>query len=391
MEASHASNLPMNSLLNNATFKRLAEEFNQFCPFEAAGMVRAEIRHGYFLSYMIDPRKAHGFHDRITSAFLQVALKQSPAELKRMLRSNAGSVQVRREWKRIDVLLVLPASKLVVAVELKIDAFQSEHQLAEYRATVEREWPVKQGWSHKFLFLTKRGEVSNDAWDDLHMGLLVAGLEKCLSDNDDAPGAGMLRDYTKMMRRHHVGNDLTTEMARKLWSEHGEVLDFLVRNRPMPIKDLFSTLKETAGTLAEAASTPTMSIEEDTHASGIIRFGIKEWDSLKGFKSAADWTDTARLILLELKPNAGGIDAFAYIAPSKDSARKRFASKLAKAGLVPKTVAEGDGWGLLARAELFRAVDVLGFQQEDAYSAVSHAFSQFAARVFESFDPVLSP
>jgi hypothetical protein len=377
------------ALFGSDEFRRLAAGFNQFCPFEATGMVRAEIRHGYFLSYMLDPRRPHGFADRVTSAFLQAALEQSSDAIDKMLGVNGGSLQVRREWRRIDLLVVLPVSKLVVAVELKIDAFQSDRQLADYRATVEREWPVRQGWNHKFIFLTKRAEVSNDNWDDLPMVSLVTRLEGCVTGDETAPGAGMLRDYVRMMRTHHVGNDLTIELARKLWSEHGEVLDFLVRNRPMPIRELFNSLKDAAESMAETASTPTMLIQEDDHAPSIIRFGIKEWDSLKSFMTAADWTTSARLILLELKPTVGGIDAFAYIAPSKDSARKRYAAKLAKAGLVPKTVAEGEGWGLLAKAELFRAVDVLGFEQEDAFNAVTHSFSQFAARIYESFNPVL--
>ncbi len=35
-------------------------------------------------------------------------------------------VEVRREWRNIDLLLIVPGAKLVVAIELKIGASQSK-------------------------------------------------------------------------------------------------------------------------------------------------------------------------------------------------------------------------------------------------------------------------
>lgn len=352
-------------------------------------MVRAEIRHGYFLAYMINPRKPHGFGDRIIRAFLEAALDNTSEEVAEIARLNLGSVQVRREWNRVDLLVILPVSKIIVAVELKIDAFQSDHQLADYRAKVQGEWPSAWGWRHEFLFLTKRGEVSKDNWRDLPMAMLISRLEAHSSEDDEAPGATMLRDYTRMMRRHHVGDELTVELARKLWSEHGDVLDFLAKNRPMPIRALLEALKETGAQIAESASVAGMTIVEDTHATSIVRFGISEWDSVKGFNSAPSWTPSKRIILLEMKPSPSGIDAFAFMGPSKTAARKQISVRLNKAGLIPQTAAEGEGWSLLLKAEIFRPVDPLGFELDEAISAVSQSFSQFASRLFEGFDPVI--
>ncbi|MFL0694680.1 MAG: PD-(D/E)XK nuclease family protein [Agrobacterium tumefaciens] len=57
-------------LVNDDEFRRLENEFDQFCPFEALGMVRSEVRHGNFLAYLLDPGRPHGFHTDVLRAFL---------------------------------------------------------------------------------------------------------------------------------------------------------------------------------------------------------------------------------------------------------------------------------------------------------------------------------
>ncbi len=379
------------TLLTSNEFQKLSGRFNQFCPFEATGMVRAEIRHGSFMAYMLDPRKPHGFGSRLLQAFLEAALHLNANDARKLVERNEGHVQIRREWRDIDLMIILGVSKQVVVVELKIDAFQSAHQLATYREIVEVNWLPAEGWQSTFLFLTKRGELSNDNWTDLRLKALMTKFDVVAAEERSAPALEYLRYYLSMMRRHHVGDDLTEELARKLWAQHGEALDFLVRHRPMPIREMFLALKDRASEVAAAASNTDMTVVEEEHSTSIIRFGIQEWDKIRGFKSADDWTTSRRLILLEIKFDASGIDAYAYIAQSENSARARILSNLFKSKLISKSAAESDGWASLISAEIFRPTDVYGFEREEALAAVGLAFAQFAARVFDRFDPVLRP
>jgi hypothetical protein len=187
------------------------------------------------------------------------------------------------------LLIILPVSKRVVVVELKIEAFQSDHQLSNYRHIVESNWSYAEGWKHTFLFLTKRGEASNDNWHDLCLGSLIRRFESVLEEGLSPPAAETFRSYVAMMWRHHVGDELTTELARKLWSEYGETLDFLVRNRPMPIRQMFTALRDRAAGLAIDASNAEMTIVEEDHTSSIIRFGVAQWDKVLRFKTADGW------------------------------------------------------------------------------------------------------
>jgi hypothetical protein len=56
-------------------FAKLEQILDIFCPFEAVGMVRQEIRHAHFLAYYLDPNRPHGFGDACLRAFLTKAIE----------------------------------------------------------------------------------------------------------------------------------------------------------------------------------------------------------------------------------------------------------------------------------------------------------------------------
>jgi hypothetical protein len=73
------------------------------------------------------------------------------------------TVEVRREWRNIDVLLVLTmpdGDQWIVCIENKVHHHQSEGQLAGYRAVVEQEFP--NAVRRIFIFLTKNPEPPDD-------------------------------------------------------------------------------------------------------------------------------------------------------------------------------------------------------------------------------------
>lgn len=50
-------------------FRLLEQKISQFCPFEAIGMVRQEIKHAHFLSFILDPNRPHPFKDNFFESF----------------------------------------------------------------------------------------------------------------------------------------------------------------------------------------------------------------------------------------------------------------------------------------------------------------------------------
>ena len=57
-------------ILGSDSFQQFESMTDQFCPFEATGMISQEIRHSHFLSYILDPNRPHEFGHLLLKEFL---------------------------------------------------------------------------------------------------------------------------------------------------------------------------------------------------------------------------------------------------------------------------------------------------------------------------------
>ena len=235
----------ISALISDSSFLQINSRFSRFCPFEAVGMVRAEIRHSNFLGYILNPFRPHGFDTALLGAFLKRALSKS--EVNWIEYETLRDAEIRWDWRNIDLLILLPKARRVIAIELKIDASQSHGQLEKYRRIIEASWPACDGWKCEYLFVTKHEETPNDAaWTKFKLHELVDAFE-VVAESDayrHALAIGILRSYILMMRRHHLGDRELERLARELWSRHGEALAFIVDSRPGPLQEMLDQIRD---------------------------------------------------------------------------------------------------------------------------------------------------
>lgn len=296
----------------NPAFDELEAAFDRFCPFEAVGVIRQEIRHGHFLEYVFSPQRPHGFGTDCLQAFFHAAANAasaeepidnfSPLDIHLM---ELDTAVVRREWRNIDLLIEVRSHKLIVAVELKIDATEHSGQLKRYRETVASQWPRSEGWNQVFVFLTKRGDDpssdNGEGWLTLELEAVTAEMQKLVEREVGASDARrLLQSYIDMLRRHHLSNERLEELASKLWAEHGAALEYLVERRPDSVAELFRQLytdrERLAARMSEAADTE---IVPDHCTPSMLRFAVTAWDDLPDYLSA-DWTASKRHLLIEI-------------------------------------------------------------------------------------------
>lgn len=336
----------------NVDFEVVEKSREVFCPFEAVGMVRQEIKHGHFLAYCLDPQRPHGFGSECLRALMRAAAHAQ--------RSSEGKVatghitpldvhlmdfeqaQIRREWRSIDLLAVVSDEKLVVAIELKIDAGEHSGQLRRYRDTVTEEWPVSSGWRHVFLFLTKHGDdASNDdgdGWLTLPLDSVARHFDEVVRKQVGAPDARtLLAAYLSMLRRHHLPDEKLEELAAKLWSQHREALEFLMERRPDSGEGVFGQLFQVRQELAEKMSVASaLEIVPDDSTLSILRFAVRDWDGLPDFLTAENWTSSNRIILIELQRNNEKTNVRIRFAlgPGKHATRLRYYDTLLNSGVL---------------------------------------------------------
>ena len=145
----------------------LPDDFPAFSVFRALRVERHEVRHSNFLAWLINPRESHLqgtlFLRFFLDAVANIAGEQRPVAVKlKGPEAISGSVEVSRESDRVDLRIVLPVAKVVIAIENKIFASEQIGQLSRYAESIQRDFG---GWDSVFLYLTLDGDLpSDDRW-----------------------------------------------------------------------------------------------------------------------------------------------------------------------------------------------------------------------------------
>lgn len=385
-------------VVDSPEFKELERRRLGYCPFEALGMVNAEIRHSNFLASMMDPYGPHGLGSSLLREVLdgivaEVGEVAGVSRLKLHLL-DLDDADIRREWSRIDLLVAFPKAKLVVVFELKIGAGESEGQLSTYRAAVERNWPSegKGPWRHQFLFLTRDGKTPSDqAWSPVTYDIIIDAIRRVLvrSAGGEPMARAMLEAYAKMLRKHHMDDRELSELARSLWSRHGQALDYLMGQRPDGLVSLGPIVLERQKAIAELASLPTLHLEPEESTKVYIRFCIREWEGLSAGATHTSWISTGRMLIIELQFWSRGVKAVLILGPGPTDMRERY-FELAKPGMSRASGKLSPSLKTLASAWVLSDEDI----DEDPEAAITKMvdnLKSFLAGPISIFDRLFQP
>ncbi len=306
--------------------KTISHQMKVFCPFEAVGMVRQEIRHTNFLAYILDPNRPHGFGTLFLEAFITLLTNEAIPK-SRMLRA-----RVQRELMNIDLLIEIPPEDsgkgLVIAVEVKIDAGERRDQLRDYERRVQKRWPQSAAF---FGFLTTDGRQgatsSGKFWRPIRWTDLIGVLDRALELEKlgaSTPGLEMYTSYGCMMRRHGMVDKISStpldDAVAALWSQHREALEYIFENRPDPISGLMRRIRKNMDEMAKLLGAALgITAKPASSTATYLRFSFPELearypDLCKGRKQWAG--DSASIILLEIYRTEYGITAAIVVGPA---------------------------------------------------------------------------
>lgn len=242
-------------VVENDELLELEERIGRFNIFDALGVARAEIRHSNFLAWLLDPAESHGQGDLFLKALLMDMLKRAPRDLRPMSPAELDGVSltdvdIRREWRSIDLLIESHAPRLVVAIENKVDSDEHADQLQRYESTVRA---VAQGGPPPlFVFLTPRGEPASDSdWVSYSYQALHHTLSRVAETNKGNLGqdvAGFLEHYLRLIGTRFMDDTKIVALCRHIYKTHRDAIDLIVEHAAggNPIMD---ALRDSFGTM----------------------------------------------------------------------------------------------------------------------------------------------
>lgn len=310
-----------------------------FCPFEAIGMIRQEIRHSNFLGFILDPTKPHGFDDLflvslVSELILQAEEGQFDVGLLDVHLMDFSQAKVYRERSNIDILIEVEGSKsgtqkrLVIAIELKIDASESKDQLSKYKKYVDSTYPSEE-WDHGYIFLTKNGIDSSGKnqkhWVPISIGDLVNRFDDSIESSGISNKAvDLYRDYSAMIRKNVLEDPELEKLAKLLWAKHSGALEFLMERKPDLQGEVFDQLKSKSNIIIDRIkSLSSFELVPDTSSPRLLRFIVKEWVEIDGFcNENKSWVASGALIAIELADWGQGLVKVSYVlGPGEDMLR----------------------------------------------------------------------
>ncbi len=227
-------------LVGNRELEELSARLNQFNILRVLRIEKAEIRHSNVLGWLLDPRESHGLGDAFVRRFITTLLMDneqadfglSSATVELM---DLVDVEVRREWRNIDLLIHSRGNGLVILIENKIRARESKGQLLKYREAVRRSFPDAAVVIP--VFLTLEGDDPSEeaqgsgyiAWS--HAALYRAATEVVEQQKNRIPqdAQTFLRHYLDTLRRESMQDKELEDLCKSIYRKHKGAIDLIVK------------------------------------------------------------------------------------------------------------------------------------------------------------------
>src|ERR1051326_4964322 len=206
----------------------LEEQIGRFNIFDALGIARVEIRHSNYLAWLLTPGESHGQGDLFLKAVVMDVLRKarqqdlrppvSPVELD---GAELRGVEVRREWRSLDLIITCDQPRFVIAVENKIDSGEHDNQLQRYEDVLRQEFP-----NHPRLcvYLTPDGDDASGAdwvsysYADLHQAILRTRKANVGAIGGDT--AVFLDHYLSLIGNRFMENPDIDKLCRQIYANH---------------------------------------------------------------------------------------------------------------------------------------------------------------------------
>lgn len=231
--------------LETEAFKKFESNRTGFNIFKALGVGDYEIRHSNMLAWLMDPHEKHNLKGWFQKSIVLKIQKANPERydcLSVLTDNDFASSCVRREEEYRDIQIEFPNAKIVLVIENKWNAGESEGdsdedgQLKKYKRAIDSQFG--DDWQRAFVFLTPEGRPpsrKNQAdWGVLGYGA-VREILVCLLNGkfvaEDMSIKTFIEHY-KAIIEERIGcmNSEEEKLCEEIYTKHHEAIELVLRH-----------------------------------------------------------------------------------------------------------------------------------------------------------------
>ncbi|WP_341201111.1 PD-(D/E)XK nuclease family protein [Planomicrobium okeanokoites] len=269
----------ISQLEHSKEFAKLHQKFHQFNPLKVLRVDQFEIRHSNILAWLLDPNETHQlggfFLKKILTRLIMRAENEGKGEgidFLSFLHSSFHDAEVAREVKThtnrlIDLLVHVPSQKLVLVIENKFHAGESDGQLADYLAYAKRRFP-ESGYTILPIFLTLANEEpSEDTYLLLGYEDVLKIIEQHLEFNKETTADAIhdfLSFYIEVLKEQLVHDEEAVQLALEVYEGNKSAIDFLFlsQNKNFKKQAIYKGIYKQMGEFSDREKTALRKIYE---------------------------------------------------------------------------------------------------------------------------------
>ncbi len=373
-------------LLQNQELEKLESLIAEFNVFETLDAVRAEIRHSNMLAWLMNPNANHGLGDQFLRLFLKYLFANNRDSIKSEITFfdievfNLDDIEIRREWNRIDLLLISESNKLIVTIENKVGTEEHSNQLKRYFDIVTKEFP---DYRKLFVYLTPDSLTPSDEqnWIIFDYSTVYSILKSLLESRKNSLSNSIfdfLTQYCTVLRRYIMPDSEIEEICKKIYQKHQQALDLIFQYKP----DIESEVSEIVQDLVKKYSNLVL----DGAGKTIIRFTSKALDELVP-KKGEGWVSSNRILLFEFSNYYKRGVIRLYIGPGDNEIRNRLHT-IAKMDTRLFNISDrklGSKWLAIYQKEYLKTKD---YEESDVVELGDSIAKKFAAFISEDLPKI---
>lgn len=374
-------------ILNNPELEKLEGMLSDFNLFETLNLIHAEIRHSNVLSWLLNPAQNHGLGSYFLNLFLKHFISENKSTIEgvdifKIEMLSYTDVEVRREWKNIDILIIIKEKdeNLVIAIENKVKSAEHSDQLVRYREIVEKEFA---DYEQLFVYLTPEPLLPSDEnWVNFNYGTIASLIATTLSNKRNQLNEtiyAFIEQYNQILKKHIVGNSEIEKIAKQIYQKHKNALDIIFQYKP----DMASDISDYLQSLIHEDSNMIF----DSAGKTLIRFSTPTIDS-KIPKVSEGWLRSKRLVVYEFQNFDNKLMLRLYIGPGDKELRKFlfdfFSKKHVLFSLTNRTM--GSKHHCIYQKEFLRKKEYEEKEYEDLVSIINKKWKEFVENQLHQID-----